>query len=63
VLDLTAGKLLSRTQNLDFASTYALGTEYGGLMLRERTAYAGTDNGDGVSRTNTATVSVAPKLP
>jgi hypothetical protein len=63
VLDLTAGKLFSPTQNLDFSSTYNLGTQYGGLMLRERTAFAGTDNGDGVSRTNTATISTSPKLP
>lgn len=63
VLDLTEGKLISPTSNLDFAATYALGTQYGGLLLRERTAYAGTDAGNGVSRTNTATISSTPKLP
>lgn len=63
VLDLTAGQLISPTQNLQFDSTYAMGTQYGGLLLRERTAYAGTDNGDGVSRTNTATITMSPKLP
>ena len=61
VLDLTAGKLISPTQNLDFSSTYNLGTEYGGIMLRERTAFAGTDGSDGVSRTNTATITTTPK--
>jgi hypothetical protein len=63
VLDLTAGKLVSPTQNLDFSSTYHLGTQYGGLILRERTAFAGTDGSDGVSRTNTANITTAPRLP
>jgi hypothetical protein len=63
VLDLTQGKLISPTQNLDFSSSYAVGTQYGGLVLRERTAFAGTDNGDGVSRTNVATITTTPKLP
>jgi hypothetical protein len=61
VLELKAGKLLSPTQNLDFSATYSLGTEYGGILLRERTAFAGTDGTDGVSRTNTATISTVPK--
>jgi hypothetical protein len=63
VLDLTKGKLISPTQNLDFEATYAVGTQYGGLILRERTAYAGTDGSDGVSRTDTATITSTPKLP
>jgi hypothetical protein len=60
VLDLTEGKLINPTQNLDFSATYNLGTEYGGLLLRERTAFAGTDGPDGVSRTNTATITSTP---
>ncbi|MCW2570732.1 MAG: hypothetical protein JWO88_790 [Frankiales bacterium] len=63
VLDLTAGKLISPTQNLQFTSTYYLGTQYGGLMLRDRTAFAGTDGSDGVSRTNTANITMTPKVP
>jgi hypothetical protein len=63
VLDLTQGKLMSPTQNLDFTSTYDVGTQYGGLVLRERTAFAGTDSGAGISRTNTATITTTPKLP
>jgi hypothetical protein len=61
VLELKDGKLISPTQNLDFSSTYNVGTEYGGLMLRERTAFAGTDGSDGVSRTNTSTITTTPK--
>jgi hypothetical protein len=63
VLELTDGKLISPTQNLDFSSTYNLGTEYGGLLLRERTAFAGTDGADGVSRTNTSNITTEPKTP
>jgi hypothetical protein len=61
VLELTGGKLINPTQNLDFSATYNVGTEYGGLLLRERTAFAGTDGSDGVSRTNTATITTTPK--
>jgi hypothetical protein len=63
VLDLSKGRLVGPTQDLDFAATYALGTQYGGLPLRERTAFAGTDGSDGVSRTNTATITTTPKAP
>jgi hypothetical protein len=63
VLELTNGQLISPTQNLQFSSTYDMGTQYGGLMLRDRTAFAGTDGSDGVSRTNTATITTTPKLP
>jgi hypothetical protein len=63
VLDVKDGLLLCPTQNLEFNSTYYLGTQYGGLMLRERTAFAGTDGPEGVSRTNTATISIEPVTP
>jgi hypothetical protein len=63
VLDLTAGKVLSPTQNLDFTATYDVGTQYGGLILRDRTVFTGTDNGDGISRTNTANITTTPKIP
>jgi hypothetical protein len=63
VLDLTAGKVLSPTQNLDFTATYDVGTQYGGLILRDRTVFTGTDSGDGVSRNNTATITTTPRVP
>ena len=59
-LELTDGQLISPTQDLTFESTYAVGTQYGGLLLRESTAFAGTDGDAGVSRTNTATISQVP---
>lgn len=63
VLDLTKGKLLSPSQDLDFSATYAMGTQFGGLFLRERTVFAGTDGSEGVSRSNTATITTTPALP
>jgi hypothetical protein len=60
-LELTDGRLISPTQDLEFASTYALGTQFGGIVLQETTAFAGTDDGAGVSRTNTSTISQVPR--
>jgi hypothetical protein len=60
-LDLTDGRLISPTQDLEFASTYAVGTQFGGIVLQETTAFAGTDDGAGVSRTNTSTISQVPR--
>ena len=59
-LDLTDGQVLSPEENLDFTSTYSVGTQYGGLVLRETVAYAGEVDGAGVSRTNTATIAQVP---
>ncbi|GAC1442892.1 MAG: hypothetical protein NVSMB55_14900 [Mycobacteriales bacterium] len=63
VLDLTKGKLLSPTQSLSFAATYFVGTQYGGIFLRDRTSFTGTDGSDGVSRNNTAVITTTPKRP
>lgn len=59
-LDLTDGQVLSPEEDLTFESTYAIGTQYGGLVLRETVAFAGTVGGAGVSRTNTATIAQVP---
>lgn len=59
-LDLTDGRVLSPEEDLEFSSTYAIGTQYGGLVLRETVAFAGTVAGAGVSRTNTSTISQVP---
>jgi hypothetical protein len=63
VLDLTAGKLLSPSDNLDFTASYDVGTQYGGLFLRDRSDFRGTDSNGGVDRTLTATITTMPKLP
>jgi hypothetical protein len=63
VLDLTAGKLLSPSVNLEFSATYDVGTQYGGLFLRERSTFRGTDSNGGVDRALTATITTAPKVP
>ena len=61
VLDLTDGRLISPTQDLDFRATYAVGTQYGGLILRDAVAFAGTDDGAGVSRSKTSTINAEPR--
>ena len=63
LLDLSAGKILSPTQNLDFTASYALGTQFGGLLLRDRTVYRGTNGAEGVTRQDLATISVQPVAP
>ena len=63
LLDLSAGKILSPTQNLDFTASYALGTQFGGLLLRDRTVYRGTNGSEGVTRQDLATISVQPAAP
>ena len=63
VLELTDGRLISPRFDLTFAATYAVGTQYGGLVLRDTVAFAGTDAGAGTSRTNTATITTEPAVP
>ena len=63
VLELTDGRLISPRFDLSFAATYAVGTQYGGLVLRDTVAFAGTDAGAGTSRTNTATITTEPAVP
>lgn len=60
-LELTEGKVLAPRQDLDFAATYAVGTQFGGLVLRETVAFTGTDGPAGVSRSNTSTISQTPR--
>lgn len=60
-LELTEGQLISPTQDLTFESTYAVGTQYGGLLLRDTVDFKGTDGDAGVSRTKTSTISQVPQ--
>ena len=62
-LELTQGRVLSPDTDLEFSATYALGTQYGGLVLRDTVAFAGVERGAGVSRSLTSTISQEPKLP
>ena len=61
VLDLSDGRLVSPTQDLTFDATYSVGTQYGGIVLRDVVAFAGTDGDAGVSRSNTATIRSEPR--
>ena len=60
-LELTEGQVISPEQNLEFESTYAIGTQFGGLILRESTSVAGTIEGAGISRSLTSTTNQVPK--
>lgn len=60
-LELTNGRVLSPDSDLTFQATYALGTQYGGLLLRDTVAFAGIERGAGVSRTLTSTIAQVPK--
>lgn len=60
---LTQGKLISPTQNLEFDSTYQVGTQFGGLVVRDAVAFKGTDGDSGVQRSNRATIATVPRAP
>lgn len=60
---LTKGVLTSPNQDLDFDSTYQLATQYGGIVLADAVAFTGTDNGDGVQRSNRASIAAVPRAP
>lgn len=62
-IHLTEGTLLSPTHDLEFDATYQIGTQFGGLALSDAVAFAGTDNGDGVQRSNRATIASVPRTP
>lgn len=62
-IHLTKGSITSPTQSLQFDSTYQVGSQFGGLSLSDAIAYTGTDNGDGVTRSNRATISSVPRTP
>lgn len=60
-LELTEGSVLSPDSDLEFESTYALGTQFGGLVLRDTVSFRGTERGAGVARALTSTISQVPK--
>ncbi len=60
---LTKGRLLSPTQDLNFDSTYQIGTQYGGIVLQDAIAFTGTDGAAGVQRSNRATIAMVPRVP
>ena len=62
-IHLTKGSLVSPSQNLQFDSTYQLGTQFGGIVVRDVVAFTGTDGSAGVQRSNRATIASAPRVP
>ena len=59
-LELSEGRVLSPDTDVQFEVTYALGTQFGGVILRESGEFAGTEDGAGVARTLTTTISQVP---
>lgn len=55
-----AGEVLGPSEDVDFESTYFLGTQFGGILLRDTVAFAGQVDGVGVSRSITSTISRPP---
>lgn len=60
-LELKDGQVLGPDIAVEFEATYQLGTQFGGIVLRDSTAYRGDVDGAGVIRTNTSTVSQVPQ--
>jgi hypothetical protein len=62
-LELTQGRFLrpEKDTDLEFSATYSLGTQFGGVILRDTVAYAGTEQGSGLSRTVTSTIAQVPR--
>jgi hypothetical protein len=60
---LTAGRLTSPTQELQFDATYQLATQFGGIVVADTVAFTGTDNGDGIQRSNRAAIASVPRSP
>lgn len=58
---LTQGRLISPTQDLEFDATYQLGTQFGGIVIRDSVAFTGTDGAAGVQRSNRASIAAVPK--
>lgn len=60
---LEEGTFLSTTQDLEFDSTYQLGTQFGGIVLRDLVVFRGQDGESTVQRSNRATIASVPKVP
>ena len=58
---LTDGRYTAPTSAVDFTATYDLGTQYGGLMLRDAFVTAGREGVNNVSRNNVAIINRAPR--
>ncbi len=62
-IHLTAGRLVSPTQDLEFDATYQLGTQFGGIVVADVVAFQGNDGAAGIERSNRATISAVPRKP
>lgn len=59
---LTDGRIDGPQTNVDFTATYDLGTQFGGLMLRDASVTQGREGINTISRNNVATINDVPKI-
>lgn len=57
---LTDGRVDGPDSNVEFAATYDIAPQYGGLIVRDRVAVSGREGLDQVTRTNVATINRVP---
>ncbi len=59
-VELTEGRIDGPNANVEFAATYDIATQYGGLIVRDQVAVSGREGLDNVTRSNIATISRVP---
>jgi len=62
-VDITQGQVIGPQTNLSFISSYAIATQFGGLIVREHTEVTGNEGSVQVANKRTATISREPALP
>lgn len=62
-VDITQGQVISPQTNFAFITSYAIGTQFGGLIVMEHTEASGTEGSVQFANNRTATISSEPALP
>lgn len=62
-VEVTMGKIVGPTKNIDFTGHYLVATQYGGLIVEDNLTFAGTDNLEPIESRNRATINSVPREP
>lgn len=62
-VDITQGQLIGPQSNQNFITSYAIATQFGGLIVREHTEVSGNEGSVQFANNRTATISREPALP
>ena len=62
-VEVTNGQIVGPGKNLSFTGHYYVGTEYGGLVLKDDLRFSGIDGTDNVTVNNTSTINQVPLDP